>query len=175
MATSRKSIPQTLEQLTFLSEAPPVKVSPLPDSAAAWMTRVATWPLSSVDLLAASAPVGSCGKMFPASSPAKEDAPSGPSSKVCGNAGMRHVGGFLMLNSSEWNHTLVPSPNGGGVCSLSDILEKTGDHLARYCLSPKACAGILRRAEKRGRALPPSLRAVLERVAQTTTKPKQDI
>ena len=52
----------------------------------------------------------------------------------------------------EWNHTLVPSHSDGGVCSLSDILE-TGDHLSRYCLSPKACAGILRRAEKRGRVV----------------------
>jgi len=36
------------------------------------------------------------------------------------------------------------------VCSLSDILE-TGDLPQRFFLSAKACAGILRRAEKRGK------------------------
>jgi DNA (cytosine-5)-methyltransferase 1 len=39
----------------------------------------------------------------------------------------------------------------------------------RYYLSPKACAGILRRAEKRGKSLPPQLRAALEAVAATAT------
>ena len=55
-----------------------------------------------------------------------------------------------MLNTSEWNHTLGPSRSDGGVCSLSDILEPTGDHLLQFCLSPKACEGILRRAVRRG-------------------------
>lgn len=35
-------------------------------------------------------------------------------------------------------------------------------YLLRYCLSPKACRGILRRAKKRGRALPEALRLALE-------------
>lgn len=35
----------------------------------------------------------------------------------------------------------------------------------RYCLSPKACAGILRRARKRGKSLPEPLGEVLRRVA----------
>lgn len=52
----------------------------------------------------------------------------------------------LTLNISE-------SPNAAAECSLSRVLE-TGPHLLRYCLSPKACAGILRRAHRRGRALP---------------------
>lgn len=34
--------------------------------------------------------------------------------------------------------------------------------LAKYCLSPTACSGILRRAEKRGKSLPPELQAALE-------------
>jgi hypothetical protein len=47
----------------------------------------------------------------------------------------------------------VPFPNDDAVSSLSDILE-TGDVPQRYFLSPKACSGILRRAEKRGKELP---------------------
>ena len=64
----------------------------------------------------------------------------------------------LTLNTTEW-------PSAAAVCSLSDILE-TGDHLRRYCLSPKACAGILRRAEKRGKSLPLALQSSLEAIAQ---------
>ena len=35
----------------------------------------------------------------------------------------------------------------------------------KYCLSPKACRGILRRAQKRGKELPEVLRIALERQA----------
>jgi hypothetical protein len=45
---------------------------------------------------------------------------------------------------------------------LSQILEtNTPD---KYCLSAKACAGILRRAEKRGKELPQMLKEALEEV-----------
>ncbi len=69
-------------------------------------------------------------------------------------------------NISEW-------PNAAAVCSLSQVLERTSIP-SRYFLSSTACAGILRRAANRKRTLPPSLQTALERVAQTTTKPKQD-
>jgi hypothetical protein len=65
---------------------------------------------------------------------------------------------------SEWNHTLAPSLNDAGVCSLSSILE-VGEIDRRYFLSPRACAGILRRAEKRGKDLPQALRLALAAVA----------
>jgi hypothetical protein len=71
----------------------------------------------------------------------------------------------LTLNLSEWTASLTPFPNGGGVCSLSDILQATPDVPRQYYLSPKACAGILRRAEKRGKALPPMLAEALIAVA----------
>jgi hypothetical protein len=71
---------------------------------------------------------------------------------------------FLTLSTSEWNHTLVPSHSDGGVCSLSDVLE-TGDVPQRFYLSAKACKGILRRAEKRGKTLPEQLVAALKAVA----------
>ena len=53
--------------------------------------------------------------------------------------------------------------SGAGVCSLSAILE--ADAPERYCLSPKACAGILKRAARRGKDLPLLLRTALERQA----------
>ena len=50
--------------------------------------------------------------------------------------------------------------SGAGVCSLSQILEENPQE--KYSLSPKACAGILRRVERRGKDLPPLLRLALE-------------
>jgi transposase len=46
----------------------------------------------------------------------------------------------------------------------SDILE-TGDLPQRFFLTPKACAGILRRAVGRGKTLPPPLQRALQAVA----------
>lgn len=73
---------------------------------------------------------------------------------------------FWTLNMCEWADTLSPSLKDGGVCSLSDILE-TGDVPRRYYLTAKACAGILRRAVKRGKELPPQLHAALQAVADS--------
>ena len=47
--------------------------------------------------------------------------------------------------------------------TLSEILESSVSE--RYYLSAQACAGILRRAEKRGKDLPTALRLALEQVA----------
>ena len=74
----------------------------------------------------------------------------------------------LTLNMCEWNHIPEQSPSDVDVCSLSSILE-TGPVEHRYFLSPKACTGILRRADNRGKSLPPSLRAALEAVALDPT------
>jgi hypothetical protein len=60
-------------------------------------------------------------------------------------------------NTSAWH-------NVADVCSLSQVLE-TGLIPQRFFLSEKACAGILRRAEKRGKRLPEQLQRALETVA----------
>ena len=51
------------------------------------------------------------------------------------------------------------SPNVAVESRLSQILEATPH--GTYCLSGKACQGILRRAERRGKALPEILKEVL--------------
>jgi hypothetical protein len=48
---------------------------------------------------------------------------------------------------------------------LSDVLEASHRVPERYSLSPKACAGILRRAEKSGKSLPPMLEQALRSIA----------
>lgn len=63
-------------------------------------------------------------------------------------------GECLTLNTSE-------CPSADVASSLSAILE-TGDLPQRYYLSPRACHGILRRAERRDKILPPSLHRALE-------------
>lgn len=49
-------------------------------------------------------------------------------------------------------------PSDDGVSSLSDILE-TGDVPPRFYLSAKACSGIVRRAERRGKEIAPTIEA----------------
>lgn len=51
------------------------------------------------------------------------------------------------------------SPNAAAVSRLSQILEVTPQE--KYSLSAKACQGILRRAERRGKDLPETLKTVL--------------
>lgn len=58
------------------------------------------------------------------------------------------------------------SPSVENVSILSQILE--AEVPEKYYLSPKACSGILRRAEKRGKNLPPLLEAVLKAQASLT-------
>jgi hypothetical protein len=66
-----------------------------------------------------------------------------------------------MRNGSEFR-------NGAVASSLSEILE-TGEVDRRYYLTQKACRGILRRAEKRGKMLPKPLRVALEAVVGAKT------
>ena len=78
------------------------------------------------------------------------------------NAGMVWRGECLMLNISE-------SPNDAVESSLLDILE---DHVhRRFYLSPKAAAGILRRAEKRDTKLPIVLEQALQRLTRQIPTP----
>ena len=76
------------------------------------------------------------------------------------NSGMVSHGECLMLSSSEWR-------NGADVSFLSDALEG-GELPQRYYLTAKACAGILRRAQRKGRPLPKALEDALKSVADRT-------
>lgn len=68
-------------------------------------------------------------------------------------------------NGEYWTHSSSESPSADAVSlsSLASILEPKV--ASKYFLSARACAGILRRAEKRGRELPPALKQALEAVA----------
>ena len=66
-------------------------------------------------------------------------------------------GGCWTLNISESLNDAVES-------SLYSILEHGGG-TRRYCLSPKACQGILRRAKEHSKVLPPLLEKTLQKMA----------
>ena len=149
-----------MNQLTFLSEELPVNPSASPDSAKGLLTHEATSCLRFLQSLNVSGLDGLSGKTYPVSCRATEDGILEPSSECWQNSGMGSPTGFWTLNTLEW-------PSDAAVCSLSDILE-TGDVPQRFYLSAKACQGILRRAEKRGKTLPETLRLALESVATTT-------
>lgn len=94
------------------------------------------------------------GTAVPPKAGARKAAPSAPKQWSNGQLWTR--------NGSEWR-------SGAVACSLSQILE-IGPVDSRFFLSPKACAGILRRAEKRGKTLPAALRQALGAVAASTTQ-----
>ena len=149
------------EQLSiFSSEELPASRSVSPDSERDWLIRVATSRLRILPLLTSIGPSGWSGRTCPASCHRETDGTLEPSSEGWQNSGMGGPTGCLTLSTSEW-------PSAAAVCSLSQVLE-VGNVPPRFYLTPKACAGILRRAAKRGKDLPGPLRAALANVATQT-------
>lgn len=155
-----------MEQLTFWSGGLLAKASPSPEKEADWPTSAADWPCTLYGLWQRLSLSGFYGKTSPELFPLRLDGTSGHSSGRWMVSGIISHGECLTLNSSECPSAAVES-------SLSDILQ-TGDIPQRFFLSPAACAGILRRAEKRGRTLPRPLLDALEQVALTITGHKPD-
>jgi hypothetical protein len=166
MGISQLSKEMNMNQSSFLLEEPPVNPSQSQDSEADWMMTVVTWPSNFCALLTEHGPVGWFGRTSPASCRQMEDGTLVPLSGAWSNSGMVSHTESLTLNTLEW-------PSAADVCLLSDTLEtgdvpqrfflsKTGDVPQRFFLSNTACRGVLRRAEKRKKNLPPQLlRALL--------------
>lgn len=108
---------------------------------------------SSIVSLVGSLPVGFSSRTSLAFYPARTGETLPSSFAGWSNSGTACAGGCLTLNTSEW-------PKDAAVCSLSDILEAR-DVPPKYFLSPRACRGILHRAEARGKKIPETLRATL--------------
>ena len=120
-----------------------------------------------------------CGRTFPAHSQATNARTSALSSKRSAKSEEKP---FLYLNlrrgngqrpDASWETvTALPGvsmtlntgecPSAERESTLSQILEANAPE--KYSLSAKACAGILRRAERRGKELPTMLREALEEV-----------
>ena len=115
-----------------------------------WQDTMSVW-------LQSCASRGSSGKTCPEPFQLREEETTGRSSPRLMSSGTVWHGRCLMLNGSEFRSE-------GSACFLSDVLE-IGEVPAKYFLSPTACAGILRRAEARGKEMHPALKAALERGA----------
>lgn len=85
-----------------------------------------------------------------------------------GNAGIAKGDFIITMKTPEWNAGIqlsegeeCPREYDGTVCGLSDILEPMREGMSKYFLSSRACEGILRRADKRGKDLPDKLEKAL--------------
>lgn len=166
------------EQLTLFVEDSRARTFPLPENAQALLVSGPAYTTTLQELLMNLVRNGLLAKMSPVYSPPMEDLTSqsfweglpesfrqslilgGGTLDSRGDPDIRSLGGCLTLSISEW-------PSDAAVCSLSEVLQP--DVPRKYYLSPRACSGILRRAEKRGKELPPMLRQVLEAVALAPT------
>ena len=152
------------DQLTFWSEGRPAKPFPSQDCERDSTTLEGSSLSSISNWLRDSNLNGSSGKMSPVSCQRTEEGHLAVSSGRWRNSGTGSPTECWTLATSE-------SPSAGGASSLlRDVLE-TGRVAPRYFLSRKACAGILRRAEKRGKTLPPMLGDALRAVASSTEDP----
>ena len=164
-------------QLTLFAEEHRAKPSAWQVSERDSTTQEADSPSPSSECATTSTPSGSSGNMSQASSVPRttpsvafwehcrekavnsnRQGTSGQTLVVCMAPKGQSLGGASMPNISAW-------PNDASVCSLSHVLE-TKEIPQRFYLSSKACAGILRRAEVRGKTLPPMLRDALEAVVK---------
>ena len=143
-----------MPQLTLWSEEPPARTSRSPDFERALLAHEGTSLSRFFSALSASVRGGWFGRTFLASCRSTADGRLEPFSGAWENSGMGSHTAFLTLSTTTWH-------SGASACSLSRVLE-TGDVPRRYYLTPKACAGILRRAEKCGKELPPMLKEALE-------------
>ena len=127
------------------------------------------------------------GKMLPEPSPVTAAKTSKGSSRSSSASPSRTLPMFLYLTADDgqsqgasWGtvktdalfpsvgeytmHSFGECPKEENASHLSQILEESAP--AKYCLSERAAAGIIRRADKRGKELPEILRKALEQVCE---------
>ena len=121
-------------------------------------TQEETLPSPILDYLTTLNPNISSGKMSLEFCPQTKEKTLAPSSGRFKKSGMGSPTELWMLNISEYPKDVKES-------LLLDVLQGTGEVQQRYSLSPKACRGILRRADRKGKILPKKLE---EALLQTT-------
>lgn len=141
------------DQLTLFAEDSHVKTYRLPGTARDWMESGLGSGSSSTAFYVSLHQDGLLSRTSLVSLAATEDETLPPSFEGFQNSGICRAGECWTLSFSE-------SPSAAGESLLWQVLEQ--DVAQKYYLSPRACQGILRRAEKRGRELPENLRQALE-------------
>jgi len=140
------------------SEDSPAKTSVSPGNAPALPGNAPVSSMNSSALRKRSSRPGASLKMSQGSLALMPDGIWPRSLKDFGNAG-------LWSATQCWTASISESRNAAAACSLSAVLQS--EVSSKYSLSPKAAAGILRRAKKWGRTLPPALEAALIALAST--------
>ena len=144
-----------LQTSIWSSEDFPVRTSAWPENARDWMEADPASGSSSIELYQNCGPELRSSKMSLVYLAATEEMILPRSFEGFQNSGICRPGECWTLSTSE-------SHSGGVECSLWQVLETAP--APKYFLRARACAGILRRAEKRGRELPEALRQALEAV-----------
>ena len=155
---SRQSGKKISPQLTLFAVDSHARTCPLPESGRVWMESEADSGLSSIELFGSFRLNGCLLRTSPACYPLMPEGILPSSFQGWQNSGIARLGESWTLNISEF-------PKDAAVCSLSEVLET--QVAPKYYLSPRAAAGILRRAEKRGKELPPQLANALRVLAES--------
>jgi hypothetical protein len=146
----------SLEQQTLFVEDFPVKMSVSLASVLESLEQEVDYSSTLWSLQSMSKPKQSSWRMCQDFYQATKAAISESSSLKWPTQGMATLNGeFLIRNSLEY-------PNEGVESSLLEVLQTEVE--ARYSLSAKACKGILERATRKGKHLPPKLQEKLENV-----------
>lgn len=152
------------------SEGSPARTSAWPANGPDFPASAAVSGLSSLASLKNYGHAGASSRMLPGFSlvDSPPEATLGSSSTPWSNSGTAWPGG-------RSTHSMPESLRGGVASSLSEVLE-TEPPPQRYWLSAKAAAGILRRAERRGKELPEPLALALSALAASmeATTPQVD-
>jgi len=135
------------ETLTFWLEERPANHSASQDLETDSQTTEATSHSHIAEWLIDTVLDGQSGRMCLVSCHQTEDGTLLPSSGRWLNSGIAVHGECWTLKTSE-------SHSDAEECFLSDVLQEIGEIQPRYYLSETAAAGILKRAEKRNKALP---------------------
>ena len=176
MPTSRNSTPSEDQQQLVMQEAP-ARISQWPDYAVAWLEsgpdsstkwyeflEKVSFPMSSGKTSLALCPPMPDETLPVSSEPSRDQSPRFLSTD--GEAPVlfrpQNRAGGMWLGAVSI-HSFAAYHNDAVVCSLSEVLEV--EVASKYFLTPKACAGILRRAAARGKGLPAPLHRALSTVA----------
>ena len=146
--------------------APPARTSPSPGAAPDSTANAPASSSSSPGSLTLFDPSGFSGRTFPVRSLHTAVGTSESCLERWPTSGTAWPGGLSTAVTSECRSDADGCSSSEP--ALTEILEPPQDVPPRYSLSARAAEGILRRAVKRGRTLPPHLEEALATVAATT-------
>ena len=156
-------MPDSIQQEELLQEDSPAKISAWLENALVLLAREAGYSGRLEDLWKKRKQSGSSSKMSLVYYPLTEGRTLESFSGKWPTSGIVSDGECLMLNTLEY-----PS-EGAESSSLAAVLQDQNVP-SKYYLSPKACEGILRRANRRGKTLPEALNNALVQQIQTSSE-----